>query len=156
MASRSLFQCMGMSRPSAAGTSRMSNFLVQLRALSSALVLMKRNLTNSPNNPAYRPCISTHLKEYIPSVCALNHHQTKARQLLHAVLRESVHLCRLVNQHSLRCFLFMYMYTRSRWSDDGLHESSKATTDRVFQPHLELPTAWNTLSHYHVTWWRFA
>ncbi len=40
---------MGMPRPAAAGTSRISNVLVGLRALLSALILMKHDLTNSPN-----------------------------------------------------------------------------------------------------------
>jgi hypothetical protein len=40
---------MGMSRPDAAGTRRISNVLVRLRAPLSALILIKRILTNSPN-----------------------------------------------------------------------------------------------------------
>jgi hypothetical protein len=40
---------MGMSRPAAASTSSISNDLVCSRAPSSALVLIKRDLTNSPD-----------------------------------------------------------------------------------------------------------
>jgi hypothetical protein len=43
---------MGMSRPIAAGTSRISNVLVRSRAPSSGLILIKRNLTHSLN-PAW-------------------------------------------------------------------------------------------------------
>jgi hypothetical protein len=40
---------MGMSRPVAASTSSISNDLVRSRAPSSALILIKRDLTNSPD-----------------------------------------------------------------------------------------------------------
>jgi hypothetical protein len=40
---------MGMSRPAAASTSSISNDLVSSRAPSSALILIKRDLTNSPD-----------------------------------------------------------------------------------------------------------
>ncbi len=40
---------MGMSRRAAASTSPISNVLVRSRAPSSALILIKRDLTNSPD-----------------------------------------------------------------------------------------------------------